>query len=87
MFLETIGRLVISAGQRHIRLTSINQQGNRIKEMMKSVSRFLDGVRSTAAQLTAEQRWALILGRAFSCILGGKPVEAVSDGPQLLLGY
>lgn len=87
MFFKTIGRLVRSAGQRYIRLTSINQQGDRIRELMGAVSRFLDRVRSTAAQSTAEERWTLILSRAFSYILGGKRVKAVSEGRQLLLGY
>lgn len=87
MFFETIGRLVQSAGQRRIRLTSTNQRASQIQEVMTSVSRFLDKLCSTAAQLTAEQRWAAILSRAFAYFLKGNAVEAVSDGRQLLIAF
>ena len=87
MFFETIGRLVQSAGQRRIRLTSTNQQASQIQKVMTHVSRFLDKLCSTAAQLTAEERWAAILSRAFAYFLRGNAVEAVSDGRQLLMAF
>jgi len=86
LFFRSIGRLVLRNGQRMIRLSSINSQASQIQKIMGKISRFLEAVRSNAAQLTAEQRWTSILNRAFEKFLGNKKLPALSDGPQMLLG-
>ena len=86
LFFRSIGRLVLRNGQRRIRLSSINSQASRIQEIMGAISRFLETIRSTAAQLTAEERWTAILNRAFMIFLKKKKLPVLSDGPQLLLG-
>lgn len=86
LFFRSIGRLVLKNGQRRIRLSSINSQASRIQEIMGTVSRFLETIRSTAAQLTAEQRWTRILNRAFVKFLHKKELPVLSHGPQMLLG-
>jgi len=85
LFFRSIGRLVLRHGQRRIRLSSINAQASWIQEIMGGISRFLETIRSTAAQLTPEERWAAILNRAFMVFLSKKKLPLLSDGPPILL--
>ena len=83
---ETIGRLVRSAGQRLIRLSSVDARAEQAKQLMGEISAFLQSLRSTAPQLSAETRWSRILSHAFRAFLGHKQLLAQSAGAQGLLG-
>jgi hypothetical protein len=83
---DAVGRLVRSSGQRLLRLSSVNARAEQIKQTMRKISAFLQSVFSTAPQLSAEQRWAAILNRAFRYFLGKRRLLPQAEGAQPLLG-
>lgn len=82
---NVIGRLANHGGKRLIHLTAVGAQAAKVRDVYDKISAFLASIQSTAAQLTNEARWAVVLKRAYVKFLGERTPQAVSDGAQFLL--
>jgi len=85
MLLGLVGRIVKSGRQRTMHLTSTHVEAERIREALTRIGVFLGRISSTAPQLEFIRKWTLILRVAFRKFLGGRPLDPLSDGQQLLL--
>ncbi len=60
-------------------------KADKIRIALNRIGKFLNHLSSTAEQLKAETRWAIILSVAFVKWLRGKILQTVADEDQLLL--
>jgi hypothetical protein len=58
-----VGREIQHAGQTTIVLTSTHAQASQVQELLTNLSLFLSGLKNTAEQLSAQQRWQRIWER------------------------
>ena len=70
--LHGIARLTRHSNQTKVEVTSTHSKATLIGRMLDRVSGFLSHVRTTAEQLTQQDRWRLILSTAFQFFLHGK---------------
>ena len=61
--LEAVGRLILTGGQRLIRLSTNNSDAQKIVKVTQKIAKFLSSL--TAEQLDPKLRWAAIIKRAF----------------------
>lgn len=85
MLMGVVGRIVTGGRRRTMRLTSTHAKSAEIRLALDRIGAFLGRISAIAPQLGFERTWALILKVAFRKWLCGRPLAAVSDGPQLLL--
>ena len=69
LLLYAVGKQVQHAGKTMLSLTSVHAKAQKIERWLKSVAAFLEHVRVTARQLNWEERWRLIMERAFARLL------------------
>src|SRR5271166_2747094 len=70
----------IATRSRHARQTTLTIASSHAKSVpaakaLRAVAMFLRALAKTAEQLTASQRWAAILARAFQAFLNGRPLR------------
>jgi Transposase DDE domain group 1 len=70
--LHGIARRTHHGNQTSLEITSTHAKADLIAEALTKVSAFLKRIKSTAEQLTAPERWRLILSAAFQAFLRGK---------------
>lgn len=85
MLLGIVGRIVTSGRKRFMHLTSTHAESGRIRHALERIGTFLNRISATAPQLGFNRTWTLILMVAFRKWLGGRPIEPLADGLQLLL--
>jgi len=85
MLMGIVGRIVTSGRKRCMHLTSTHAEAPEIRESLERIGAFLGAVSATAPQLGFDRTWALILRVAFRKWLGGKPLDPLFDGDQMLL--
>lgn len=85
MLLGLVGRIVSSGRRRLMHLTSTHTASGEIRHALERIGAFLGRISATAPQLGFERTWTLILQVAFRKWLGGRPLEPLADGPQMLL--
>lgn len=73
LLLHAIGRQTRHAGQPRLTLTSAHAHARKAWECACHAGAFLAELRSTARQLTWEERWRCILERVFARLLSGQP--------------
>jgi hypothetical protein len=73
LLLHAVGRQTRHAGQTLLTLTSAHAYASKAWESVCHVGAFLAELRSSARQLTWEERWRRIVERAFARFLGGQP--------------
>jgi hypothetical protein len=69
LLLYAVGKQVQHAGKTMLSLTSVHAKAKKIERWLKSVAAFLEHIRVTARQLNWEERWRLIMERAFARLL------------------
>lgn len=85
LLLQSVARLVESGRRKKIRISSTHACSDKIRTVMNRIATFFNKLCSTAEQLTAEERWVLILSAAFIKWLRGRVLKPVADGQQMLL--
>jgi hypothetical protein len=85
MLLGIVGRIVTSGRKRFMHLTSTHAASGEIRHALERIGAFLGRISATAPQLGFNRTWALILKAAFRKWLGGRPLEPLVDGLQMLL--
>lgn len=85
LLLQSVARLVESGRRKKIRISSTHACSDKIRAVMSNIARFFNRLCSTAEQLTAEERWVLILSVAFVKWLRGRVLKPIADGQQMLL--
>lgn len=85
LLLQSVARLVESGRQKKIRISSTHACSDKIRTVMTRIAGFFNKLCSTAEQLTAEERWVLILSVAFVKWLRGRVLKPLADGQQMLL--
>jgi hypothetical protein len=70
--LHGIARLTRHSNQTKVEVTSTHSKATLVTRMLNTVSGFLSHIRTTAEQLTGQDRWRLILSTAFQFFLRGK---------------
>ena len=85
MLMGIVGRIVTSGRRRYMHLTSTHADAPEIRESLERVGAFLGAISATAPQLGFNRTWALILRVAFRKWLGGRPLDPLFDGDQMLL--
>ena len=70
--LHGIARLTRHSNQTKVEVTSTHSKATLVTRMLNTVSGFLSHIRTTAEQLTSQDRWRLILSTAFQFFLRGK---------------
>jgi hypothetical protein len=85
LLLQSVARLVESGRQKKIRISSTHACSDKIRTVMSRIAAFFNKLCSTAEQLTAEERWVLILSAAFVKWLRGRVLKPLADGQQMLL--
>jgi len=82
--LHGIARQTRHGNQTTVEITSTHAEGSKIAQILTKVSGFLKAIKTTAEQLTQEQRWTRILSAAFRQFLGGKMLGSpgrLADAP------
>ena len=59
MLIDTVGRLVRTGRQRILKLTSNHSERTQIRDTLEKIRAFLEGLTSTAEQLTRERLWTI----------------------------
>ena len=85
MLMGIVGRIVASGRKRYMHLTSTHADAAEIRESLERIGAFLGAISATAPQLGFNRTWALILKVAFRKWLGGKSLDPLFDGDQMLL--
>ena len=85
MLLGIVGRIITSGRKRFMRLTSTHAASGEIRRALERIGAFLQRISATAPQLGFDRTWALILMVAFRKWLGGRPLEPLAEGLQMLL--
>ena len=85
MLLGIVGRIVTSGRKRFMHLTSTHAASGEIRHVLERIGAFLGRISATAPQLGFNRTWALMLMVAFRKWLGGRPLEPLADGLQMLL--
>jgi len=85
LLLQAVGRLVTTGRKRILRLTFTHSFSGQIQTILTLIGEFLNKLSRSAEQLSASQRWTVILSAAFVKWLKGKILSPVSDGNQILL--
>jgi hypothetical protein len=70
--LHGIAQLTRHSNQTKVEVTSTHSKATLVTRMLNIVSEFLSHIRTTAEQLTRQDRWRLILRTAFQFFLRGK---------------
>ena len=76
LLLSAIGERVRAGRQTTLRIASTHAQAGWARTALDGVARFLRGLIDTAEQLTADQRWSLILSQALKSWLKGRLLRA-----------
>lgn len=82
LLLYAVGKQTYHQGQTTVTITSTHAKTDKIQQALKQVTCFLKTLKATAEQLTQSARWRLILSRAFSQLLKGKPLYSPSLLPH-----
>jgi hypothetical protein len=76
LLLDSVARQTTHAGQTTLTVTSSHSKAYSIQALLGTIAVYLDWLRTTAEQLTGDERWRLMLGHVFRSILGGRPLRA-----------
>jgi len=82
LLLYAVGRQTTHGGQSTLFVTSMHGKGETVRDTMAGIAEFLIGIRTTAEQLSREERWRIILSRIFARFLRGRPLGTT---PQALV--
>ena len=66
-------------------LTSTHAEASGIRESLERIGTFLGAISATAPLLGFNRTWTLVLRVAFRKWLGGRPLDPLFDGDQMLL--
>lgn len=72
LFLNGVGRLTESGRQKRLILNSAHAEIGKIQVAVQRVSNFFDELKSTAAQLTSDERWRRIVVKAMEFFMAQK---------------
>lgn len=82
LLLHGVGRQVTHGDQTVITVTNSHAQAQKTRHLLRELAGFLNEVKSTARQLSRDERWRLILSRTFVHFLHGR----LLGSPGLLPG-
>lgn len=85
MLMGIVGRIVESGRKRYMHLTSTHAEASGIRESLERIGAFLGAISATAPLLGFNRTWTLVLRVAFRKWLGGRPLDPLFDGDQMLL--
>ena len=85
MLMGVVGRIVESGRKRYMHLTSTHAEASGIRESLERIGAFLGAISATAPLLGFNRTWTLVLRVAFRKWLGGRPLDPLFDGDQMLL--
>jgi uncharacterized damage-inducible protein DinB len=75
LLLHGVARQTRHAGQTTVTITSAHGGAAKARAALVRIAAFFAGLRATAEQLTAEQRWYRILTQAVKRYLNGQPLR------------
>lgn len=78
LLLAGIARRTRHAHQTTVTITNLHAKARRARELLAAGSRFLQWVKTTAEQLSSEQRWRLILSYIFRYFLRGRIIGSTA---------
>ena len=81
LLLHAVGKQISHAGQTCISISSTHGKMGKVKCLLNRIALFFKTIKSLAEQLTAEQRWYLILSKAVEKYLGGRLLQPPDDLP------
>lgn len=74
LLLHAVGKQTRHGGQTTVTITSSHAKKGKIQKVLKGLNHFLHTLKSGAEQLTQQERWRMILSKAFTKFLKGKPL-------------
>ena len=83
LLLSSIGRLVSSAGQKKLKLTSLHGHSAKLVGIYHGLSAIIQSLKLTTPQLNAKKRWAQIIAIIMEKILAQNGVGNTTDPPLL----
>ena len=81
LLLHSVAKQTSHGGQRTLTVTSSHGKALKVQQLLASLNAFLFEVKSTAQQLTWEQRWCMILSKVFSKFLNGRQLRPLQRLP------
>ncbi len=75
LLLHAVGKQTRHHGQTIVTITSTRAKSEKVQRILDEISCFLPILKTTAEQLTPNERCQRILSRAFFKLLGGKPLR------------
>jgi len=85
LYQNTAGRLVKSARSKIFYISAIGSKAKEVLKKFVKISDFISLNVSTATQLSAEEKWAMVLREAFKKFTYIDRIKAVTNGSQYLL--
>ena len=85
MLMAGVSRQVKSGGRRTVRVSTVHEMGPEIIAAVTHISNEIQQIMSIAEQWTIPQRWSLLLTRLLKRWLGGKWLDGLSPGAEILL--
>ena len=80
-----VGRQLQSGGRRTVRVSVLHEKGVEITNAVTRISNEIQQIVLITEKWTIPQRWALLLTRLLKRWLGGKWLEGLPEGAELLL--
>jgi len=84
LLLHAVAKQTKHQGQTKLTITSTHGKTAKVRDVLSKLSRFFSWIRSSAEQLTWEQRWRLILSHVFRYFLNGRPLASPCESPVML---
>jgi len=75
LLLNAVGRQTQHAGQTRLTITSSHSRRAQVESALTGIARFFAWLKKTAEQLTAIERWTLILSHALRKFLRGRKLQ------------
>lgn len=76
LLLHAVAKKTNHQGQTTVTITSAHAKAEKVQTILDHIARFLTLLKTSAEQLTENERWRRILSRAFFKLLGGRPLQA-----------
>lgn len=75
LLLHSVGKQTTHAGQTYISISSTHGEIGRVQKLLNRIAAFFNELKTTAEQLTPEQKWYRILSKAVEKYLGGRQLQ------------
>jgi len=85
MLMAGVSRQIRSGGRRTVRVSTVHEMGLEIISAVTRISNEIQYIMSIAEQWTVCQRWSLLLTRLLRRWLGGKWLDGLPSGAEILL--